>query len=61
MVQSRLSNFVTKFPNLGVRGGGDIINISSGANKRLRESDLDIGNPGTMGSGDLSNKEDIEL
>ena len=31
MVQSRLNNFVDKFPNLGVRGGGENTKISSGA------------------------------
>ena len=51
MVQTRLNNFVDKFPNLGVRGGGEKSKISSGAKKRVRESELIVGNPGTMGSG----------
>ena len=51
MVQSRLLNFVEQFPNLGVRGGGEILKIDSGAKKRLRESGLMNGNLETMGSG----------
>ena len=48
---SRLLNFVEEFPNLGVRGGGEILKIDSGAKKRLRESGLMNGNLETMGSG----------
>ena len=64
MVQSRLSNFVGQFPNLGVRGGGENAKNAknakngaknakngSGGKKRLRESRNLPGNLETMDSG----------